>query len=75
MITKVPLHSFLLQFAAFQATPVERASSLTKKKWGGGVLVVEEGEQKEKGEKGLARSDNAHSQTAGLGVPTCFLHA
>lgn len=74
MITKVPLHSFLLQFAAFQATPVERASSLTKKN-GGWVLVVEEGEQKEKGEKGLARSDNAHSQTAGLGVPTCFLHA
>lgn len=47
MITKVPLHSFLLQFAAFQATPVERASSLTKKN-GGWVLVVEEGEQKQR---------------------------
>lgn len=43
-----------------------------QKKMGGGVLVVEEGEQKEKGEKGLARSDNAHSQTAGLECPPAF---
>lgn len=51
MITKVPLHSFLLQFAAFQATPVERASSLTKKNGGGGVGGGRRRAERERGER------------------------